>query len=52
MHLGFDFMKSRIIFDIAGLLDQPNALTEGSGRLPFLTFSPQLVFVRFLSVHF
>ena len=39
MHLGFahgettgvDFIKSLIIFDVAGLLDQPNALTEGSG---------------------
>jgi hypothetical protein len=47
MHLGFahgettlvDFMKSGIIFDVAGLLDQSNALTEGSGRLPFLNSS-------------
>ena len=47
MHLGFahgettgvDFMKSRIIFEVAGLLDQSNALTEGSGRLPFLNSS-------------
>jgi hypothetical protein len=47
MHLGFahgettgvGFMKSRIIFDVAGLLDQSNAFTEGSGRLPFLNSS-------------